>query len=198
MPLKPMPRRRPNQPNSAEQITMSMRLASRVLVLLAFVLITACVPRPAAPPPAPPAPAPPPTLPPPTPPPPLAWEDAALSPGDWTYRDEGGASSAHFGLPGQPQLMLRCEPGRTVTVQRAGASAGASLTLRSSSGDRSLRAVMAAASPPALTATLAAADPLLDALVFSRGRFAVEAPGLPILIVPAWPEPARVIEDCRR
>jgi hypothetical protein len=44
---------------------------------------------------------------------------------------------------------------------------------------------------------LAATDPLLDAIAFSRGRFAVEAPGLPTLILPTWPEPARVVEECR-
>ena len=49
----------------------------------------------------------------------------------------------------------------------------------------------------ALTARLNPGDPVLDAMVFSRGRFAVEAPGTPLLVVPAWPEPARVIEDCR-
>jgi hypothetical protein len=29
-------------------------------------------------------------------------------------------------------------------------------------------------------------------------RFAVEAQGAPALIIPAWPELARVVEDCRR
>ena len=47
------------------------------------------------------------------------------------------------------------------------------------------------------TATLSAGDPILDAMVFSRGRFTVEAPGLPMLVLPTWPAPARVIEDCR-
>ena len=41
------------------------------------------------------------------------------------------------------------------------------------------------------------ADPLLDQIAFSRGRFLVQAEGGPSLILPAWPEPARVIEDCR-
>jgi len=44
---------------------------------------------------------------------------------------------------------------------------------------------------------LAAYDPLLDALAFSRARFAVVAAGSPPLVLPAWPEIARVIEDCR-
>jgi hypothetical protein len=47
-------------------------------------------------------------------------------------------------------------------------------------------------------------DPLLDALVFSRGRIGVivaqsagaAAPSVQ-LVVPSWPEIARVVEDCR-
>jgi hypothetical protein len=46
-------------------------------------------------------------------------------------------------------------------------------------------------------AALPANDRLLDAMVFSRGRFTVEVPGTPMLVIPAWPEPARVVEDCR-
>ncbi len=47
-------------------------------------------------------------------------------------------------------------------------------------------------------------DPLLDALAFSRGRIGVivlQSAGSPVqsvqLVVPAWPEIARVVEDCR-
>jgi hypothetical protein len=38
---------------------------------------------------------------------------------------------------------------------------------------------------------------LLDQIVFSRGRVSVEAEGLPALTIPTWPEPARVIDECR-
>jgi hypothetical protein len=48
-----------------------------------------------------------------------------------------------------------------------------------------------------LTADFAAFDPLLDALAFSRGRFAVSVSGTPALVVPPWPEIARLVEDCR-
>jgi hypothetical protein len=44
---------------------------------------------------------------------------------------------------------------------------------------------------------LQARDPLLDQIAFSRGRFTIEAPGAAMLVIPAWPEAARVIEDCR-
>jgi hypothetical protein len=44
---------------------------------------------------------------------------------------------------------------------------------------------------------LPASDPLLEQMAFSRGRFLVTVEGGPSLVVPAWPELARVIEDCR-
>jgi hypothetical protein len=83
-------------------------------------------------------------------------------------------------------------------VSRTDGAAGTSLTLRTSSTSRSLGAVAAGAGQPGIVATVSADDPLLDALAFSRGRFAVETAGAPTLIVPAWPELARVVEDCRR
>jgi hypothetical protein len=48
-----------------------------------------------------------------------------------------------------------------------------------------------------LTATLSAYDPFLDAIAFSRGRIAVSVTGQPALILPAWADAARVVEDCR-
>jgi len=86
--------------------------------------------------------------------------------------------------------VVRCEAGQ-VSLARPGAS-GNALVVRTSFGERRLPA-----GAPDSTATLAAADPLLDQMVFSRGRFLIQADGAPTLIVPAWPEPARVIEDCR-
>lgn len=169
--------------------------------LLTATALAACAPR--RPPPVP-VPAPPPVLrpaptpaPPPLPPPAIvAWADAALSVGAWTYARDVGASVARFGPAAAPTFSVRCNGDRSVSVTRFGASTGATLTFRSSSTLRSLPA--AAGDPAGLTATVSANDPLLDALVFSRGRFAVEAEGLPRLIVPTWPEAARVVEDCRR
>ena len=126
------------------------------------------------------------------PPPVVAWTDAPLSPGTW-IRSAAAVSGASYGPPGQPALTVRCEADRRVTVALSGTAARA-LTIRTSSAARTLpaRAVDGAA-----VASLAASDPLLDAMAFSRGRFAVEAAGAPPLIVPAWPELARVVEDCR-
>lgn len=129
------------------------------------------------------------------PPPEFDWRDAPLSAGDWTYRsDGGGGSSAWFGPAGAPTFLVRCERGRQVTLARLGIGAGNALAIRTSS---QVRALPARPGENALSAVLPASDRLLDAMVFSRGRFTVEAQGVPVLIVPAWPEPARVVEDCR-
>jgi hypothetical protein len=88
---------------------------------------------------------------------------------------------------------MRCVGGRQVELVRAGA-AGTALTIRTTGAERRLAAT---ATGDGLSARLAASDALLDEIVFSRGRFAVEAEGAPLLILPAWPETARVIEDCR-
>jgi hypothetical protein len=44
---------------------------------------------------------------------------------------------------------------------------------------------------------LPARDALLDAIAFSRGRFALEAAGLETLYLPSYPEISRVVQDCR-
>lgn len=40
-------------------------------------------------------------------------------------------------------------------------------------------------------------DPILDAMIFSRGRIALEVTGQMPLAIPTWPEISRVVEDCR-
>jgi hypothetical protein len=107
------------------------------------------------------------------------WRDQPLTPGDWSY-DPGSGEARYAGF------SLRCDTARRqVVLSRAGAAGP--LRLRTTYGERNLAA----------GAALPAADPLLDEMAFSRGRFTVEAAGLPVLILPAWPEPARVVEDCR-
>jgi hypothetical protein len=128
-------------------------------------------------------------LPPPAPTPSVAWIDAPLSAGSWTYRQGG---SAAFGPPGSPTLVIACA-GSRIRIERHGATGGV-LTVRTSSEARNLPATVQAG---ALVAELAASDPLLDAIAFSRGRFSVEAPGTVRLVIPAWPAAARVVEECR-
>jgi hypothetical protein len=120
----------------------------------------------------------------------LPWADAPLSPGDWVH--EG--SEARFGPVGRPSFVVRCAaPGRIALI-RTGASAAGSMLIRTSSASRTLPAGGAA---DAVEARLAASDPFLDAMLYSRGRFSVEVGGAERLVVPTWPEPARVVEDCR-
>ena len=158
----------------------------------ALALLPSCAPRRPEPAPLPPA-APPARPAPPQPPPPLAWQDAPASAGDWTWREASGASTALFGSASAPAFVMRCVAGRQVELVRPGA-AGATITIRTTGAERRLAASVGA---DGLGARLAASDALLDEIVFSRGRFAVEADGAPLLILPAWPETARVIEDCR-
>ena len=117
------------------------------------------------------------------------WRAAPVAQGSWVWRSFPGGSEAMFQAPTGVQLSVRCNlPARTVTIVRSGAVPGSALTVRTTSLARTL--------PP--SATLGARDPLLDAMAFSRGRFSVEGGGAVRLIVPAWPEAARSIEDCRK
>jgi hypothetical protein len=50
---------------------------------------------------------------------------------------------------------------------------------------------------PLLSVLLASTDAALDKIAYSRGRIMIEASGTERLILPSWPEIARVIEDCR-
>lgn len=192
---------------------MVARMTKRVLLLLPLAVVAACSgERPPPPQPAArPQPRPVVVLPPPPAPqaPPVGWADLPLTPGTWVYEGAGtyegagaSTSSASFGAPGSPVFRITCEgPTRNVSLQRYGAAgsgvgvAAGAMAVRTSFGARSL-----AASPGPLfaTATLAARDPLLDNMIFSRGRFSVELPGTPMVILPSWAEPARVVEDCRR
>lgn len=71
------------------------------------------------------------------------------------------------------------------------------MRIRTETTERLLTANPSSDGRPLLIVELAAQDRLLDAMAFSRGRFAVETGGLPTLYLPAWAEVTRVIEDCR-
>lgn len=124
------------------------------------------------------------------------WRDAPITPGDWRWGMEGNQSVARFA---NGALVLRCDPAtRTVSLQRAGsAQAPVPMTLLTTNGNRQLSATPLAGPPPVLSVSFGGRDAVLDAIAFSRGRFAVEAAGLTTLYVPSWPEISRVVEDCR-
>ena len=168
-------------------------------VLILLLIAAGCVPttpRPVGnrtPLPAPrPAPVPPPS--------PVApdWRDRPVTAGTWTYaRDERG-SIASFEQAGSGALtMLRCDlANRRLVLSRAGVATGP-ITIRTSSTTRALPTGATGGTPPYAAAVLTATDPLLDAMAFSRGRFALEQEGAPPLALPAWAEIGRVVEDCR-
>lgn len=168
------------------------------LPLLLLAGCAGCVPKreapPAAAPPvraAPPAPLPAPPL--------VQWQDWPVTRGDWVYRKDGRGSIALFGSAGADALVtVRCDrlQGR-IYLSRAGTGAGAPMTVRTSSTTRALQARPTGGTPPYLAVELAANDPLVDAMGFSRGRFTVEVPGLSAVVAPSWAEVLRVAEDCR-
>lgn len=175
----------------------------RALVLCIASLALVQCSSPKAPPPAPPPPPPAPAARP-APPPPVAtnWEDLPASPGDWSYRLGDRGSVAAFGADeASADLLVRCFfPERRLTIGRRAAlpSGGAGqLTLRATSAMQSYPLDGSLAEPGYVIARLSPTDRQLDAIAFSRGRFLVSLRGSADLIVPAWPELTRVIEDCR-
>ncbi|MGB3165202.1 MAG: hypothetical protein WBA68_00285, partial [Alteraurantiacibacter sp.] len=129
------------------------------------------------------------------------WMDAPQTTGDWRYVATGSTTRALFGEGSQgAQLSLACDlASRRVTLARAGSASGqVEMLVRTETQDRRLAAAPVTGATPEIAAVLSSGDTLLDAMAFSKGRFAVEVPGQGALYVPAYPEISRVIEDCRR
>lgn len=179
-----------------------MRLRAGLIVLASLALTCCSTPAP-QPPPAPPSARPSPA------PGPVAsnrpvpradsWRDVQQTPGDWRYGPVDGGSVAQFVSGGSPVFGVGCMAGsRRVVLLRYGVAAGdgAPMIVRTTSGDRALTTRPSTDGKDA-SAALAASDGLLDAMAFSRGRFAVETSEAPTLHLPSWPEVTRAIEDCR-
>jgi hypothetical protein len=174
-----------------------MRPRTRHLLLVAVLAVSACVPPPKptpAPAPTPVAVTPPAPVPSPVPPTYADWREAPQTPGDWTYAD----GLATFGAPGNALLSMRCDrAGGAVELVRNGGGAPGPWMVRTETTERPLEGAAQRSDPPSALVRLNPADPVLDAMAFSSGRFALEAPGAPTLYVPSWPEVMRVIDDCR-
>ena len=173
-------------------------MQTRHLILFAVFGLAACV----APPPPPASKAV--SAPPPVaaaPPSPLTgdWNDWPFTPGYWTYRRDGRGSVAQFGAPGRnPTISFRCDAeNRRVTLSRETSAPGGRMVIRTSSMTQTLAATANDANSAYLAADIAAADPILDAMAFSRGRVLVEMEGQQPIILPSWAEIARIVEDCR-
>jgi hypothetical protein len=93
--------------------------------------------------------------------------------------------------------VLRCDRGERRVFLSVRGSNAAPLAVRTSSTARSLPVSPSGGTPAYVAVSLSPTDPLLDAMAFSRGRFALDQAGAPPLALPAWAEVGRVIEDCR-
>ena len=126
------------------------------------------------------------------------YSTARVAPGLWTYQATTAGSAARFiDSTNTARLVIECTKAtRRVTIAHTSATAAPSIFLWTSSAARSLPARF---EPNAMrvTAELPAFDNLLDGIAFSRGRIAVSMPGAVPLVMPAWPEAARTVEDCR-
>ncbi|WP_375397949.1 hypothetical protein [uncultured Sphingomonas sp.] len=167
-------------------------------IVALVVIVASCVPTPPPAPRAGPAPA---VVSRPVPTPmPLGsdWRDWPITPGDWAYRSDGRGSIALFGTVGEDaRVTLRCDAAaRSLYLSVAGARA-TTVTVRTTSLTRALPVQPVGGGLPYVAAALPVNDPLFDAMAFSRGRFVLDRPGAPPLVVPAWAEVDRVIEDCR-
>src|SRR6476646_6778043 len=114
--------------------------------------------------------------------------------GSWSYAAVPDGSEAVFANgTGSPQLFVHCTRAtRRVTISRPTAAAAASISVWTSSLERSVPSSFNPASGR-LTIDLTNFDPLLDAIVSSRGRIAFTVAAQPALVVPPWAEVARVI-----
>jgi hypothetical protein len=121
---------------------------------------------------------------------PAAFEGArgsALSPGQWSYVATLGGSEARFGSA----LSIRCDRiARRVALGRSGPVTAAPATAMTVTTDLAVRTLP-------IDGMVASNDDVLDAIAFSRGRFIVDGGGGVRLVLPASPEAARSIEDCR-
>jgi hypothetical protein len=162
------------------------------LILALPLIIAACTTAPAPPPrvKAPKA-MPAPLIVPPAPSVPVDWRDRPYAAGTWHYADR----IATYGAAGAPSLLvMRCDATRHLVILSVPGAVPA-ITLRTSYGEHVWPARPGADGRSEMS--FAAADPALDQIAFSRGRFSLSGPGLPEIDIPAWAEPSRVIEDCR-
>jgi hypothetical protein len=122
---------------------------------------------------------------------------ASIRPGSWTYVPSAtGSEAAFMDASAAAVVSVRCTRATrqvTISLRDMGAT---SIAVWTSSAMRTLPAIPGPAAGR-ITANLSASDPLLDAIAFSRGRISFSAVGVSPVVVPAWAEPARAVEDCR-
>lgn len=172
-----------------------MRILLSMLVLLATASCVSAPPPPAptqrvAEPPVPALPA----------PVPLAsdWRDWPQTPGEWRYTSGNYGTGADFGVAPGRAFAIGCDKAsRQIQFTSELAEAARTMTIRTTTQTRTLPIEVTGHPSTGGSAFLPATAPLLDAIAFSHGRFVVEQPGRAPLVLPAWAEVERVIEDCR-
>ena len=126
------------------------------------------------------------------------FSNSPMMPGTWSYLAVPNGSNARFtDGTGTIRISLGCNrTSRGVTIARTSAAPAATLSIWTSTSSRDQPATFEQ-SAQRVIATFNAQDTMLDAIVFSRGRFAVSMPGAPAFVIPTGPEAARIVEDCR-
>lgn len=173
-------------------------MRTRFLVIIAVMGVSACVSPPPPPPPVQTT-RPPVTVAPPPPARPVGdWTDWPLAAGDWVYRQDERGSIALFGPPNTDALVtLRCDRARQrIYLARAGSGTG-NIVIRSSSTMKEFAGASTGGALPYIATEITPRDPILDAMIYSRGRIAIEVAGQMPLAIPSWAEIGRVVEDCR-
>ncbi len=128
------------------------------------------------------------------------WLDQPQTTGDWSYTDGASLSYATFGQAGEPaRFGIECaKPSRTVRLVRGGTAPSATtMRILTETTNGAIAVMPSPDGRPLISGTVPATDTVLEAMAFTKGRFAIETGGLPTLYVPSWPEVTRVIEDCR-
>ncbi len=156
------------------------------------------------PPPAPPLPV---AQPLPAPPPPPIqpaenWLDRPITAGNWELgRDALGPFAAFRKPSANAEFLVRCIfATKGIKLSRAGSiseNGRGLMTIRAADASKTYNVTNDSEMPAYASVETAASDPQLDAIAYSRGRFLVSLSGTNDLVIPDWPEFARVIEDCR-
>ena len=125
--------------------------------------------------------------------------EVVLTAGTWRYQREADISYARYGRIGAaPDIVLRCDrASRRIALLRSGNATEIAVT--TSAGVERFPAGRIDVDGAAMSgAIFNAGDAFLDRFAFSRGRVSIASAGQPTLTAPAWAEPARAVEDCRK